>query len=71
VVKKGQLELTVSDNGPGVQLVDGNFPGPCGIGLRNTQQRLETLYGKAQSFVLEHAVPHGLRIVMRLPYQKG
>ena len=70
-VRKNQLVLTVSDNGPGVELVDGKLPGPCGIGLGNTQQRLFTLYGEEQSFVLENVLPHGLRIVMRLPYQKS
>jgi hypothetical protein len=70
VVKKGQLVLTVSDDGAGVELFNGKLPGPCGIGLGNTQQRLLTLYGETQSFVLENVVPHGLRIVMRLPYQK-
>jgi hypothetical protein len=70
-VRKKQLVLTVSDNGPGVELVDGKLPGPCGIGLGNTQQRLLTLYGEEQSFDLENVLPQGLRIVMRLPYQKS
>jgi hypothetical protein len=69
-VMRGQLVLTVSDDGPGVELVNGKLLGPCGIGLGNTQQRLLTLYGERQSFVLEHVAPQGLRIVMRLPYQK-
>lgn len=69
-VIREQLVLTVSDDGPGVELVNGKLLGPCGIGLGNTQQRLLTLYGERQSFVLEHVAPQGLRIVMRLPYQK-
>ena len=70
MVIKGQLVLAVSDDGPGVKLVNGKLPGPCGIGLGNTQQRLLTLYGEGQTFILEHVAPQGLRIVMRLPYQK-
>lgn len=71
VVKKRQLLLSVSDDGPGVELVNGKLLGPGGIGLDNTRQRLEAVYGKAQSFVLEQVEPKGLRIVMRLPYQKN
>ena len=71
IVKNEQLVLSVSDNGPGVALVDAKLPRPCGIGLHNTQQRLETLFGKAHSFALEQVNPKGLRIVMALPYQKS
>jgi cell division protein FtsB len=71
VVKNSELILSVSDNGPGVELVGGKLPSPCGIGLHNTQQRLETLFGASHSFVLEQVKPQGLRIIMRLPYQKS
>ena len=70
IVKKRQLILTVSDDGPGADLVNSKLPSPSGIGLSNTQQRLETLFGQQHSFVLENIVPHGLQIVMSLPYQK-
>ncbi len=69
-VEKNQMVLIVSDDGPGVELINGKLPHPSGIGLCNTQKRLETLFEKAQSFTLEQSTPHGLRIVMRLPYQK-
>lgn len=70
IVRQGQLILTVSDDGPGADLVNGKLSRSSGIGLRNTQQRLETLFGEEHTFVMENIVPHGLRIVMSLPYQK-
>ena len=70
IVRKGQLILTVSDDGPGAKLVNGKLPSPSGIGLCNTQERLETLFGKQHRFSLKNLVPHGLRIAMSLPYQK-
>ena len=69
-VKKSMLVLTVSDDGPGVELIDGNLPCPGGIGLSNTQSRLENLYGDKQSFRLEKVDPHGFRIVMCLPFEE-
>lgn len=70
IVRKGQLILSVSDDGPGAKLVNGKLPSPSGIGLCNTQQRLETLFDQQHTFSLENLVPHGLRIAMSLPYQK-
>lgn len=70
IVRKEQLILTVSDDGPGADLVNGKLPTPCGIGLCNTQQRLKTLFDQQYTFSLENLVPHGLRIVMSLPFQK-
>ena len=70
IVRKGQLILSVSDDGPGAELVNGKLPSPSGIGLCNTQQRLETLFDQQHTFSLENLVPHGLRIAMSLPYQK-
>lgn len=70
IVRKEQLILTVSDDGPGADLVNGKLPCPSGIGLCNTQQRLKTLFDQQHMFSLENLVPHGLQIVMSLPYQK-
>jgi hypothetical protein len=70
IVRKGQLILTVSDDGPGAELIKGKLPSPSGIGLCNTQRRLETLFDQQYTFSLKNLVPHGLRITMSLPYQK-
>ncbi len=65
----GDLLLEVSDNGPGVELVNGDIPGATGVGLRNTRERLQALYGKHHSFHLEHAEPSGLSIHIRIPFE--
>jgi LytS/YehU family sensor histidine kinase len=66
----GELLLELSDNGPGVALVDGQIPSARGVGLRNTRERLQELYGKNHGFRLADASPRGLMINIRIPCQK-
>jgi two-component system LytT family sensor kinase len=47
-----RLVLTVSDNGPGPSNVQKTEEGEHGVGLDNIRQRLEQLYGSAQSLSL-------------------
>ena len=68
-VSGDELWLEVSDDGPGVELVDGQIPGANGVGLRNTRERLQELYGDRQSFRLSHTDPHGLTINIRIPLE--
>jgi two-component sensor histidine kinase len=65
----GELLLELSDDGPGVELVDGQIPGAKGVGLRNTRERLAELYGSRHSFRLSRTEPRGLTISIRLPFQ--
>ena len=65
----GELLLEVSDNGPGVELVDGQIPGACGVGLRNTRERLHELYGERHLFRLSRTDPHGLTVFIRIPFE--
>jgi len=65
----GELLIEVSDDGPGVELVDGEIPGASGVGLRNTRERLQELYGEHHSFKLDRVEPHGLLICIRIPYE--
>ena len=65
----GELLLELSDNGPGVQLVDGQIPQANGVGLRNTRERLAELYGSQHCFRLSETEPHGLTISIRIPFQ--
>ncbi len=65
----GDLLLELSDNGPGVDLVDGWIPGANGVGLRNTKERLAELYGSHHSFRLSKTEPHGLTIRIRIPFE--
>jgi len=67
----GDLLLELSDDGPGVELVDGMIPDANGVGLRNTRERLQELYGDQHSFRLSETSPHGLTISIRIPFETG
>ena len=64
----GDLLLELSDDGPGCELVDGQIPSAKGVGLRNTRERLATIYGITHSIQLCNTEPHGLTIHIRIPY---
>lgn len=66
----GDLLIQLSDDGPGVELVDGEIPDSKGVGLRNTRERLFELYGSQHSFRLSKTEPHGLTISIRIPFEK-
>jgi hypothetical protein len=65
----GDLLIELSDDGPGVELVDGRIPNANGVGLRNTQERLAELYRSSHSFRLSETEPHGLTINIRIPFE--
>ena len=65
----GELLLEISDDGPGVELVDGQIPDASGVGLRNTRERLVELYGHQHSFHLSKTEPHGLTVNIRIPFE--
>ena len=65
----GELLLELSDNGPGVELANGEI-NARGVGLRNTRERLHELYGTAHSFRLSKVQPHGLGINIRIPCER-
>jgi signal transduction histidine kinase len=67
----GDLLIELSDDGPGVELVDGRIPNATGVGLRNTQERLVELYGERHSFRLSNTDPHGLTVNIRIPFETG
>ncbi len=64
----GDLLMEVSDDGPGCELVNGDIPDAKGVGLRNTRERLATLYGSEHSIKLSQTQPHGLTISIRIPF---
>ena len=59
------LMLTVIDDGPGSP--SGGFEGR-GIGLRNTRNRLQRLYGPAAELIAENRLPRGVRVTVTLPF---
>jgi two-component sensor histidine kinase len=63
-----QLHLMVQDNGRGLPGEDLNSSERRGIGLGNTQARLQALYGQDQSFSFGKAEPQGCRVEIQIPF---
>lgn len=66
-----ELLLEVSDNGPGCELAQGKLASIEGVGLANTQDRLTTLYEHNFSFVLSNNSPQGLKVNIRIPFERA
>jgi two-component sensor histidine kinase len=67
-VQHQTLILQLSDTGPG--LGNGNNgQKSSGVGLKNTRERLQQLYGDNQAFTLAPNEPAGLRITINIPYE--
>jgi sensor histidine kinase YesM len=65
--QNGTLRLTVSDTGPGFSHVA--TQSRRGIGLRNTQARLEQLYGSAQRLECGDAPGGGAVVTVSVPFR--
>ncbi|MEM1202979.1 MAG: histidine kinase [Acidobacteriota bacterium] len=65
--KGNRLDLSVSDDGPGL---DGVAPRREGVGLANTRARLEQLYGTQHRFELRRADAGGLQVYMEIPFEE-
>ena len=61
-----QLVLSVQDNGPGI---NGEIP-RAGVGIRNTQRRLQQLYGEAAQLTHHQTFGGGTTFVVTLPYNQ-
>jgi two-component system LytT family sensor kinase len=69
-VQRGVLVVQLSDTGPGL----GNGKSEhksSGVGLKNTRERLQQLYGDDQAFTLAPNEPSGLIITINLPFEEG
>jgi len=62
------LHLIVRDNGRGLPDADLNNSARRGIGLANTQARLQGLYGPNQRFRFAGAEPQGCKVDIHLPF---
>jgi len=69
-VQRDTLVLQLSDTGPGLGNGD-NGQKSCGVGLKNTRERLHQLYGDNQAFTLAPNEPSGLRITINIPYEEA
>lgn len=68
-VTGGMLQLEVSDDGPGMQdrtrLTNGR-----GVGIRNTRERLQVLYGERGTVSVNNTEP-GLRVALTFPAEQA
>ncbi|HVE56489.1 MAG TPA: histidine kinase [Pyrinomonadaceae bacterium] len=64
--ENGFLRLAVSDNGAGLQ----SSANENGIGLKNTRERLEKLYGEQQKFEIISGASGGFEVRIKIPYHK-
>lgn len=64
----GELVISVHDNGPGLDTLPSEPLSTEGVGLRNTRERLETLYGSDHRLHLESSPLGGLIARISIPY---
>jgi LytS/YehU family sensor histidine kinase len=65
------LLLELADNGPGAQIKNGNLYRENGVGLANSRERLQALYGNDFSLVVANNAPKGVKVSIRMPYDLG
>ncbi|HUA08295.1 MAG TPA: histidine kinase [Candidatus Acidoferrales bacterium] len=68
-IQDGNLHITIRNSGPSYQRPRAGAP--AGIGLRNTAERLETLYSGRHTFALEWLPLGGCEVVIELPFRSN
>ena len=63
------LLISVADNGPGADIINGNLHRESGVGLVNTRERLQALYHDKFSLVVSHNQPSGVKVNIRMPFE--
>jgi two-component system LytT family sensor kinase len=66
--ENGWLRLAVQDNGPGFSLAEEGEGG--GLGLSNTRERMEKLYGERQSFSVQRLSEGGVEVCVLVPFAR-
>ncbi|HPU15712.1 MAG TPA: histidine kinase [Polymorphobacter sp.] len=69
-----RLVITIADTGPGLgdQALQDELPvttSGTGVGLPNIRDRLQQAYGSDQRFEIAENIPHGLIVLVDIPYQ--
>ncbi len=65
-LERKSLHLTIRDHGPGIEETK---PLTLGIGLRNTAERLQRLYGSEHRFAIRNAPGAGAIVDILIPFQ--
>lgn len=65
--ENGMVRLRISDNGPGL----GSSATTGGIGLTNTQARLDQLYGANHKFEMRSGEHGGFEVTILIPFHRG
>lgn len=68
-VVRAELHLVVADDGPGM-IDDARLSNGRGVGIRNTRERLQVLYGERGTVALSSNEP-GLRVELTLPAERA
>jgi hypothetical protein len=68
LLQNDMLVIQLADDGPGLGN-GGSGHKSCGVGLKNTRERLAQFYGEQQAFTLGPNEPHGLVITINIPYE--
>ncbi len=66
--ESGKIKLIITDNGPGLPAAPAQIM-KNGIGLSNTAERLEKLYGREHRLHLQNITGGGLQVVMEIPFR--
>ncbi|MCI0693164.1 histidine kinase [candidate division KSB1 bacterium] len=66
--ENGRMKLIVRDNGPGIADAPGEIRNN-GVGLSNTAERLERLYGRNHRFHFRNMREGGLEVEMEIPFR--
>ncbi len=67
--KENNLLVEIIDNGPGIN--ENSEVLNEGVGLSNTKERLEKLYGDNHNLVLENIDSGGLKVAIEFPYKEN
>ena len=68
-VHHNMLLLQVADDGPGLRNGSTSSKSSCGVGLKNTRERLQQFYEDNQAFTLAPNDPTGLVVTINLPFE--
>ena len=67
--EKERLSIVIDDNGPGFSTNQGNNHLKNGVGLSNTVERLENIYGNDYKFFIQNKKEGGVRVQIEIPFQ--